>query len=82
MMINLNVKVKGGPRTPIEVEVYWTAVNEKVIRFANGQEITGEEIADWITDNLTHVLEKIQKGFNQPEPEGIDPTFNPFAEMQ
>ncbi len=62
MIINLNVKVNGGPRTPVEVSVYWTSVNMKAIKFKNSQEVTSQEIADWIMDNLTHALEKIQKG--------------------
>ena len=60
MMINLNVKVKGGSRTPIEVDTYMTAVNEKVIKFANGNKISGFTIAAWISDNLTIALKKIQ----------------------
>jgi hypothetical protein len=35
MIINLNVKVKGGKRTPPSVEVYGTAANEKTIDFVS-----------------------------------------------
>ena len=60
MLINLNVKIKGGPRTPIEVEVYRTAA-EKTIKFGNGHKVSTKQISNWIVENLTTALEKIQK---------------------
>ncbi len=62
MEINLTVKVKGGPRTPIDVAVYYTAVNEKSIRFGNGKVISGTAIAEWIAENLEIALKKIELG--------------------
>jgi len=61
MLINLNVKIKGGPRTPIEVDVYGTSVNEKTIKFANGNKISESAITDWLYVNLTEALKKIQE---------------------
>ena len=58
MIINLNVKVKGGQRTPPSVECYYTAVNEKVIEFANGTMVTGTELAEWIASELLRSLNK------------------------
>lgn len=60
MNINLNVKIKAGPRTPIEVSVYSTSVNEKTIKFVNGNQVTETQIADWIEGELSKTLEKIQ----------------------
>lgn len=60
MLINLNVKIKGGPRTPVEVTVYGTAVNEKIMRFANGNGMSETQIAETITKNLTEILKAIQ----------------------
>jgi len=60
MLINLNVKIKGGPRTPVDIEVYGTAVNEKVMRFANGKTISEYAIAEWLEENLLKALSKIQ----------------------
>ncbi len=45
MLINLNVKIKAGPRTPVNVEIYGTAVNEKIIKFANGSQVSEYTIA-------------------------------------
>ena len=61
MKINLNVKIKAGPRTPVEIEVYGTSVNEKKIRFANGSEISESTIAVWIQENLKTALQKIER---------------------
>lgn len=60
MNININVKIKAGPRTPVEVTAYCTAVNAKIIVFANGKRVSGTQIADWIQDELTVALKKIQ----------------------
>lgn len=56
MEINLNVKVKGGPRTPVSVTVYGTAVNSKTLKFANGQTVSENTIAQWIETNLSEAL--------------------------
>jgi len=58
MEINLNLKIKGGKRTPISVEIYGTSANTKVIEFSNGKIITGEQIAKWINSELTKALKK------------------------
>ena len=62
MNINLNVKIKAGPRTPVEVTVYGTAVNEKTLNFANGDQITETTICSWLKENLTRALRAIQDG--------------------
>jgi len=56
MEINLNVKIRGGPRTPVDVAVYGTAVNSKTLRFANGKSVSEDAIAQWIETNLSEVL--------------------------
>lgn len=61
MIINLNVKIKAGKRTPVQVEVYGTAVNEKTIEFANGETIREQAICDWLQSELTAALRKIEK---------------------
>jgi hypothetical protein len=61
MEINLNIKIKGGKRTPIEVNVYRTSVNEKSIEFANGKQIKESTIIAWIKKYLTHSLKLIQE---------------------
>jgi len=60
MNINLNVKIKGGPRTPVEVDVYTTSVNPKTLRFANGETVSEDAIAEWIQRNLSEVLSNRQ----------------------
>ncbi len=59
MTINLNVKIKAGPRTSIKVEVYGTAVNEKVIRFANGRIVSGENLAEFLEEKLKNMLHEL-----------------------
>jgi len=61
MEINFNIKVKGGKRTPVEVTVYGTAVNEKVIEFSNGKTVSESQIAIWLQDNLVIALKQIQE---------------------
>lgn len=58
--INLNLKVKAGPRTPVQVTCYGTSVNEKAIKFRNGQVIKENSIANWVTSQLQIALEEIQ----------------------
>ncbi len=60
MIINLNVKVKGGPRTPVDVEVYGTAVDTKTITFANGKQISETELAESIVIGLMTQLRTLQ----------------------
>jgi len=62
MEVNLNVKIKAGPRTPVEVGVYGTSVNEKIIKFANGNKISESSIAVWIQENLRDALQAIEHG--------------------
>jgi hypothetical protein len=59
-VINLNVKVKGGVRTPIEVDVLSTSVNPRTLKFKNGVEITERQIAKWIKKYLETKLKKWQ----------------------
>ena len=60
MIINLNVRVKGGARTPVLVEAYGTAVNTKVMKFANGETVSENAMAIWIEQYLSKVLVAIQ----------------------
>ena len=60
MEINLNLKIKGGPRTPVEIDVYGTAVNRKTMKFANGNKVHENTITEWLMENLTIALKKIQ----------------------
>jgi len=62
MIINLNVKIIGGPRTPLDVQVYGTAVNDKIMRFANGKTVSETQMAEWIRVGLTTQLREIQIG--------------------
>jgi hypothetical protein len=57
MRINLNVKIEAGPRTPVSVEVCGTAVNEKILRFADGNEVRESDIASWLAKALRDKLE-------------------------
>ncbi len=61
MTINLNIKIKAGPRTPVEVDVCGTAVNEKSLTFANGKKLTGIDIAKWLKRELSNELKEIEK---------------------
>lgn len=63
MNINLNVKVRGGPRTPVRVDVFSTSVNEKTLTFKNGMTVTQDQIATWIKTELTRVL-KVRQDTN------------------
>ncbi len=55
MIANLNVKIKAGARTPVGVIVYGSAVNEKIIKFANGKQVTGTQIADQLREDVMEV---------------------------
>ena len=61
MNINLNLKIKGGQRTPVEVDVYSTSANEKVLKFQNGNEVKESTICKWLQKNLTESLKSIQE---------------------
>lgn len=39
-LLNFNVKVKAGKRTPAQVSAYSTAVNKKTLTLTNGETIT------------------------------------------
>jgi hypothetical protein len=60
MNINFNVKISGGPRTPLSVETYCTAVNGRTLKFKNGETIHSQEISDLITNLLFKKLEEIE----------------------
>lgn len=56
MQINLNLKIEADPRAPTQI-VTQTSGNEKIIRFANGNEISESELSLWIQD---HVIAELQ----------------------
>lgn len=58
--INLNVKIKAGKRTPVEVLVYGTSVNDKSLEFSNGLVISESRIIKWIETELTKAIKSIQ----------------------
>jgi len=60
MLINLSLKVQGGKRTPVTVTCYPTAINDKVMIFANGKCITGNHIAEYIEKDLGEKLSLMQ----------------------
>jgi len=62
MEFNLNVKIRGGQRTPVEVSACSTAVNPRVMVLKGGEVITDAQIAAWIEHELTDVLENVQAG--------------------
>ena len=61
MEININVKVKAGKRTPVDVTVITTGVNEKTLTLINGLTITDQQIAEWIDKQLTKAIKKIEE---------------------
>ena len=65
MKINLNVQIKGGPRTKVVVDAYGTAVNEKILKFKNGNLISDSAIALWIRVYLAEMLIDLQEGGGQ-----------------
>lgn len=62
MILNFNVNVKAGPRTPAEVVCYYTAVNKKTLTLINGETISNDQIAQWIRNELQEALDKLQGG--------------------
>ena len=64
--INLKIKIKGGPRTPLEVFVDSLSVNQRVIKFQNGNEISDWDMVGWLTGYLTRQLHKIQEPLSTP----------------
>lgn len=59
--INLNVKIKVGPRTSTTVEVYSTSTNGKAVKLKNGKTLTDQMVADWIAENLPAALKKFEE---------------------
>ena len=57
---NINVKVRGGVRTPIQVSAMPTGVNEKVIKLANGYAVTDGIIALQIEADLKRYLQSVE----------------------
>ncbi len=57
--LNINIKIRGGKRTPIEVACYGTGAGKKIITFPNDKRVSDEEICAWIQENLTVALKKI-----------------------
>jgi hypothetical protein len=60
MNINLNVKIKAGKRTPVEVSVYSTSREEKILVLTNGKKVGEKQIVNWLVTELTKTLEKLQ----------------------
>lgn len=58
--INVNLKVRGGKRTPVETWATLTATNERTIEFANGNSVTGSDIADLVVVYLQAHLRELQ----------------------
>lgn len=59
MQININVKVKTGKKSEIEVSAYCTSVNEKILEFkGSSKKISSQKIARWIEEELKRVLKK------------------------
>jgi hypothetical protein len=55
--LNFNVKVKAGKRTPVEVECYYTAVNQETLTLINGVTVTNQEIAEFIAQKVCAALQ-------------------------
>jgi type VI protein secretion system component Hcp len=58
--INLNIKIKAGKRTPVEIDIYRTSVNEKTLDFINGKSLTEQDIIEIIYKNLAQELTKFE----------------------
>lgn len=58
--INVNLKVRGGKRTPVETWATLTATNERTIEFANGNSVSGSDIADVAVTALQAYLRELQ----------------------
>jgi hypothetical protein len=59
MNININLKVRGGPRTPVNVDAYATS-KEKTLTFSNGVKVTQTQIVNWLQTELLRVLRERQ----------------------
>jgi len=59
MTINLNVKVKAGPRTPIEVSACSTSVNEKLIKLSNGRTVSDRYLAKLLEEVIMDMLKEL-----------------------
>jgi hypothetical protein len=57
--ISINLKIYGGPRTPVGVDVYATS-KEKTLTFSNGVKVTQTQIVDWLRAELLRVLRERQ----------------------
>jgi len=57
--MNINVKVYGGVRKPIEVRVEPTGVNTKIIKFKNGKTVTDNAIAEFIQNLVYEMLNNV-----------------------
>ena len=57
MTVNLQVKIKTGKRTPVEVMVTNTSVNEKIMTFLNGKTMSEYTFSQYLEKDL---LEKFQ----------------------
>jgi hypothetical protein len=60
MEININLKVKAGKRTPVEVTAYGTSVNEKTLTLINGETIREQVIIDWLVSELRAQLKRLE----------------------
>ena len=57
--ISLRVTVHAGPRTKIKVSAYSISVNEKHLKFANGETVTSTSIEKWLEESLESALKKL-----------------------
>jgi hypothetical protein len=60
MKIHFRVTVEAGPRTETAIEAYSTAINPRSIRFANGIEVTENELSRYIERSLKSALDEIK----------------------
>jgi hypothetical protein len=60
VVLNLNIKIKSGKRTPVEVSVYSTSVNQKTMEFVNGKSLTEKEIIEWLCGTMAKSLKAFE----------------------
>ena len=60
MKINLNIKITGGKRTPLKVDIKRTSINEKTLTFKNNRTMTESEIASTIKGYIEYYLSRAQ----------------------
>jgi len=58
--ININIKVKAGPRTPASVDVELTSVNPKTLKLANGKTVSDADLARWLKNKLMELMESME----------------------